>query len=126
MTSEIRSFSKDRALDYPVDVLTCHNTNDHMNNSAGLLLPSPNISHCSQVTLCFSKKNYNHNITYFPEIKYYVLLKALYDVQKICYTIYRVRGHRNPPPSVGKVTEKGHFKDEGEDNIKMELRPRLK
>jgi hypothetical protein len=64
------------ALDYPVDVLTCHNTNDHMSNSDGLLPRSPNISCYSQVILHFPKKNYNHNI--------------------------------------------------GEDDIKMELRPRLK
>jgi len=65
-------------------------------------------------------------IIYFPNIKYYVLLKASHDVQKTCYTIYRVKGYRNPPPSVGKVMEKDHFRDEGEDNIKMELGPKLK
>jgi len=65
-------------------------------------------------------------IIYFPRIKYYVLLQASYDVQKTCYTIYGVKGYRNPPPSVGNVMERDHFGDEGEDNIKMELRPRLK
>jgi hypothetical protein len=64
-------------------------------------------------------------IIYFPKIKYYVLLQASYDVQKTCYTIYRVKGYRNPPPSAGNVMERDHFRD-GEDNIKMELRPRLK
>jgi len=65
-------------------------------------------------------------IIYFPKIKYYVLLQASYDVQKTCYTIYGVKGYRNPPPSAGKVMERDHFGDEGEDNIQMELRPRLK
>jgi len=64
-------------------------------------------------------------IIYVPKIKYYVLLKASYDVQKTRYTIYGIKGYRNPPPNVGKVMEKDHYGDEGED-IKMELRPRLK
>jgi hypothetical protein len=53
--------------------------------------------------------------TFFPNINY----------QKTCYAIHQVKGYRKPPPYVGKVMEKDHFRDECED-IKMELRPRLK
>jgi hypothetical protein len=60
----------------------------------------------SHIILCFPKKNYNHKYNIFPKINYYVLLKASYDDQKTCYTIYRVKGYRNPPPSVGKVMGK--------------------
>lgn len=44
------------------------------------------------------------NITFFQRLITMYFLKP-HMMTKTCCTIYRVKGYRNPPPSVGKVME---------------------